>query len=93
VSISAGGPRTTSNPAGGQDIDDQWALGYISIFHVQPILEAFDDDGSGFVSVNEANELTASRPPTWRCVSLDRIDCKLHTYMMLIWFPLVSPIG
>jgi hypothetical protein len=45
---------------------DQWALQYIGINYVRSILEAFDDDASGFVTVKEANNLTRSRPPDWR---------------------------
>ena len=46
--------------------EDSWALDYISILRVQSILEALDDDGSGFVSVKEANDFTAARPIDWR---------------------------
>lgn len=33
---------------------------------LQPISEAFDDDASGFITVNEANTFTTSRPLDWR---------------------------
>ncbi|EGO19294.1 hypothetical protein SERLADRAFT_358650, partial [Serpula lacrymans var. lacrymans S7.9] len=45
--------------------DDRWALAYINVSHVQPILEAFDDDSSGFVSIKEANNFSAARPKDW----------------------------
>lgn len=45
--------------------DDLWALSHINILHVQPILEAFDDDGTGFVSIKEANQFSTSRPTGW----------------------------
>jgi len=45
---------------------DQWALRYIGVNYVRSILEAFDDDASGFVTVKEANNLTRSRPLDWR---------------------------
>ncbi|TFK64974.1 hypothetical protein BDN72DRAFT_962869 [Pluteus cervinus] len=45
--------------------DDKWTLSYVNVAHVQPILEAVDDDGSGFVSINEVNTFVASRPPEW----------------------------
>jgi len=45
---------------------DQWALQYIGVNYVRSILEAFDDDASGFVTVKEANNLTRSRPLDWR---------------------------
>lgn len=51
--------------------DDHWALAYINILRVQSLLEAFDDDGTGFVSVKEANMFTTSRPRDWRFVVTD----------------------
>lgn len=45
---------------------DLWALNYISMRNIQPILEAFDDDGSGFVSIREVNQLSNARPRDWR---------------------------
>ncbi|KDR67823.1 hypothetical protein GALMADRAFT_129997 [Galerina marginata CBS 339.88] len=45
--------------------DDKWALAYINAAYVQPILEAVDDDGTGFVSVKEVNTFVASRPDGW----------------------------
>ena len=46
--------------------DDAWAIKYIDVMRVQPILEAFDDDASGFITVNEVNRFTSSRPVDWR---------------------------
>ncbi|KAF9526891.1 hypothetical protein CPB83DRAFT_769552 [Crepidotus variabilis] len=48
-----------------QSSDDKWALSYINAAYVQPILEAVDDDGTGFVSVKEVNTFVASRPDGW----------------------------
>ncbi|GLB44990.1 hypothetical protein LshimejAT787_1900680 [Lyophyllum shimeji] len=45
--------------------DDRWALAYINAAYVQPILEAVDDDGTGFVSVKEVNTFVAERPENW----------------------------
>ncbi|KAJ7597218.1 hypothetical protein C8J56DRAFT_1021519 [Mycena floridula] len=45
--------------------DEEWALAYINILRVQPISEAFDDDASGFVTIQECNEFTTSRPLDW----------------------------
>jgi len=45
---------------------DQWTLQYIGVNYVRNILEAFDDDASGFVTVKEANTLTRYRPLDWR---------------------------
>ena len=49
----------TTNP-------DAWAIKYIDVMWVQPILEAFDDDASGFITVSEVNRFTSSRPVDWR---------------------------
>lgn len=46
---------------------NHWALRHITLGRVGSILEAFDDDASGFVTVNEVNRLTQSRPRDWRC--------------------------
>ena len=47
---------------------DNWALRYINLNYVQSVMEAFDEDASGFVTIKEANDLTGSRPPDWRYV-------------------------
>ena len=53
---------SSSNP-------DAWAIKYVSLTWVQPILEAFDDDASGFITISEVNAFTSSRPVGWRLVS------------------------
>ena len=47
---------------------DDWAFEYISIAYLQPIMEAFDDDGSGYITVTEVNRLVDSLPSSlnWR---------------------------
>jgi hypothetical protein len=45
---------------------DAWAIKYVDVIWVQPILEAFDDDASGFITVTEVNRFTSSRPADWR---------------------------
>lgn len=49
-------------------IPDAWTLIHLSIIHLQPLSEAFDDDVSGFVTVAEANAFTTLRPLEWRSV-------------------------
>jgi hypothetical protein len=44
---------------------DGWASAYISILRIQPLLEAFDDDATGWISVKEVNYFTSSRPKDW----------------------------
>ena len=46
--------------------DDLWALQYITIFRLQPLIEALDDDASSFVTVAEVNAFTTARPGNWR---------------------------
>lgn len=48
--------------------EDEWALQFISISRIQPLLEAFDDDASSLVSISEVNAFTGARPKNWRCV-------------------------
>ncbi|KAI0767749.1 hypothetical protein C8Q74DRAFT_1318273 [Fomes fomentarius] len=47
------------------NFEDEWALEYIYINRIQAIAEAFDDDGSGFITIAEVNEFTCSRPKSW----------------------------
>lgn len=46
---------------------DGWAVKYINIGRARTIMEAFDDDASGFITVSEVNNFTRSRPLDWRC--------------------------
>ncbi|RPD59328.1 hypothetical protein L226DRAFT_314748 [Lentinus tigrinus ALCF2SS1-7] len=45
--------------------EDEWALEYINVTRLQPIIEAFDDDASGFITVAEVNAFTKARPDNW----------------------------
>ncbi|KAL0568231.1 hypothetical protein V5O48_013758 [Marasmius crinis-equi] len=45
--------------------EDRWALKYISIDRVQPLIEALDEDGSSYITVSEVNTFTSSRPEGW----------------------------
>ena len=51
---------------------DEWALEWINVTRLQPIVEAFDDDASNFITVTEANEFTTARPRDWRYVRCTR---------------------
>lgn len=46
--------------------DDSWALQYITVSRVQPLVEAIDSDVSSFVTVSEVNTFTSARPAGWR---------------------------
>ena len=52
--------------AGTISSSDKWALRYISVNYARNILEAFDEDASGFVTIKEVNDFTRSRPLDWR---------------------------
>lgn len=47
---------------------DQWALEFLGLAWLQPIMEAFDDDASGYVTISEVNKVMDMRPPSllWR---------------------------
>ncbi|KAM5533025.1 hypothetical protein V8D89_013293 [Ganoderma adspersum] len=45
--------------------EDAWALEWININRLQAIVEAIDDDSSGFITVAEINQFTRSRPQGW----------------------------
>ncbi|KAH9847166.1 hypothetical protein C2E23DRAFT_742357 [Lenzites betulinus] len=45
--------------------EDTWALQYITVSRVQPLIEAIDNDVSSFVTVTEVNEFTSARPVGW----------------------------
>lgn len=47
---------------------DEWTLPYIDVKWLQPIVESFDEDGSGYVTIAEINSFTQSRPEElgWR---------------------------
>ena len=59
LGMGASSINTSMNP-------DGWAFKYIDVNWLQPILEAFDDDASGFITVAEVNRFTSSRPVDWR---------------------------
>jgi hypothetical protein len=60
---------------------DAWAMKFIDVMPVQPIMEAFDDDASGFVTVTKVNAFTSSRPLEWRLV-LHRLIISDRPYLM-----------
>lgn len=50
---------------GASDEDDLWALSYFNGAHVQPLLEAIDDDATGFITTREINTFIESVPEHW----------------------------
>jgi len=63
------------------DEKDIWVFDFINVAHVQPIVEAMDDDCSGFISVKEANMFALSRPKGWR--SVVPYDYEIHSFDVL----------
>lgn len=57
---------TTGGECAKEEVDDDWALHYIDVVHLDPIVEAIDDDFSGFISIHEANRFAVARPKNWR---------------------------
>lgn len=51
-----------------EELKDKWALRYLAVSYVHPIIEAMDEDCSGYISVKEANKFAKARPPGRRCV-------------------------
>ena len=66
LSVTFPEPLTVSSDIVSRGTDDAWALTYIDPAHLQPIIEAIDVDGSGYISVKEANKFASSRPKGWR---------------------------
>ena len=46
-------------------LDDKDYLQYLTMPYLAAVAEAFDDDGSGFVRISEANEFTSGKPEGW----------------------------
>lgn len=67
VEAAAGPNPNMLNVAMNSDKEsDEWVLEYIDVAYVQPIVEAMDEDGSGFISVQEANKFALARPKGMR---------------------------
>lgn len=41
---------------------EEWAREYISVKHLQSIIDAIDDDGSGHITIAEINRFTELKP-------------------------------
>ncbi|KAG6809584.1 hypothetical protein H0H92_015668 [Tricholoma furcatifolium] len=52
-------------PAAAAYIHDEWAELYIDVTYLRAISEAIDDDGSGFINIQEVNTFTTTRPEGW----------------------------
>ncbi|KAF8996216.1 hypothetical protein BDQ17DRAFT_1364614 [Cyathus striatus] len=45
--------------------DNTWALQYLDVSHFRQIVDAIDEDSSGFISIKEANKFSLARPKHW----------------------------
>ncbi|KAI0633747.1 hypothetical protein C8Q77DRAFT_1157911 [Trametes polyzona] len=45
--------------------EDMWALKYVDVQYISAIAEACDEDTSGFITIQEINKFTSSRPQGW----------------------------
>jgi hypothetical protein len=68
-------------------LSDEWALKYICVFRVQPLIEAIDDDVSSFITISEINKFTASRPNHWRyeIYLFFHLSCLSHLSSLIRW--------
>ena len=59
--------KAEENSNGLEALED-WALKYIDTTWLQSIMEAFDDDASGYITINELNRFTDALPEkiNWR---------------------------
>jgi hypothetical protein len=58
--------KTASRPASDASIiADKEYLQYLAIPYISAIIEAFDDDASGFIRISEVNHFCASAPSGW----------------------------
>jgi hypothetical protein len=53
------------NPDPKRDEQLQWAIQFVSINRMQPLIEALDTDVSTYVTVSEVNAFTSARPSDW----------------------------
>lgn len=66
-------PRATIDPS------DDWTLQYIRVDRLRYIQDAIDTDASGFITVNEVNKFTQTRPSDWRyAIALLRFVALAH---------------
>ena len=64
---------------------DEWTLEYINVTRLQAIIEAFDDDASGFITVGEANAFTTSRPADWRCDQAFFVEASIENPIHVVY--------
>ena len=78
------GNFTTGGPDASREDDEDWALFYIDVVHLDPIVEAIDDDFSGFISIHEANRFAIARPKSWRYGSVPSTATTIPSHHVLL---------
>ncbi|KAJ7221269.1 hypothetical protein GGX14DRAFT_669232, partial [Mycena pura] len=63
---------------------DRWALAYIGVRYLQQIADVLDDDGTGFISIKEANEFAQRRPRGWSLLSWVAV-CSAGWHTSVTW--------
>ena len=78
--------QASARDAGDKE-SDEWVMDYIDVAYVQPIVEAMDEDGSGFISVKEANSFALSRPKGLRydLINSTLVIQLLRLFSLLHW--------
>ncbi|KAJ7731256.1 hypothetical protein B0H16DRAFT_1329395 [Mycena metata] len=54
--------------SGEREVEERWVTQYITLARVRPILEAFDADASGWISIHETNVFSSSSPTNYNIV-------------------------
>ena len=80
---------------GGSQRSDDWAFEFINAKYLQPIMEAFDDDGSGYVTYQEVNDFVDERPVSldWRCVDINYSSVQTVRFIIIQPPPLGCLLG
>jgi len=74
-------------PVTSEEDPDTWVFDFIDVGHIQPIVEAMDEDNSGFISVKEANKFALTRPKGWTCVvSYLLLEQHSHSSLVIDYF-------
>ncbi|KAK0504191.1 hypothetical protein EDD18DRAFT_1062742 [Armillaria luteobubalina] len=58
-------PGRPDEPIPAEYEKDRWTLAYLNSPHFQPLLEAIDDDATGFITIREINTFMESKPKEW----------------------------
>ncbi len=57
--------KPSDDSKGTSSEDDRWMLDFLNSAHLQLLLEAVDDDDTGFITTKEINTFVESKLETW----------------------------